>query len=341
MEYQFMQRALELARLGQGRVSPNPMVGCVIVKDNLIIGEGWHREYGGPHAEVMALEEVKDKASVEGSDVYVNLEPCSHYGKTPPCADLLIRYAVGRVFISNKDINPLVQGKGILKLREAGIQVTENIMAEEGRDLNRRFFTFHQYDRPYIILKWAQTADGYIARENHDARWISNEYSRQIVHKWRNEEDAIMVGANTVIYDDPQLNVRDWSGKDPVRIVVDPHLKTAQTAHIYDNTQKTLIYNYSKDKIEDQVYFIKINQEDLLKDMFTDLKNKGIQSVIVEGGTILLNHIFDRGQWDEARVFFSKQTFGKGLNAPAITDSKLSEKISIFDDDLYIFKKEK
>ena len=200
-----MQRALELARLGLGNVSPNPMVGCVIVKDGKIIGEGHHEQYGGPHAEVNAVQAVKDQSLLPQSTAYVTLEPCSHFGKTPPCADLLVRHQVKRVVICNEDPNPLVAGQGIERLRNAGIEVEIGLLREEGRVLNRRFFTAFEKKRPYVILKWAQTTDGFVARENYDSKWISNTYSRQLVHKWRAEEDAILVGTNTARYDNPSL----------------------------------------------------------------------------------------------------------------------------------------
>ena len=193
----FMQRALELAKLGKGMVSPNPLVGCVIVHENKIIGEGWHQKYGEAHAEVNAIASVENKELLKASTVYVNLEPCSHTGKTPPCADLLIQSSVKKVVIANEDSNPLVGGNGLKKLAQAGIEVVEGVLEKEGRELNQRFFTFMESKRPYIILKWAQTADGFIAKENYESRWISNEFSRQLVHKWRSEEDAVLIGTKT------------------------------------------------------------------------------------------------------------------------------------------------
>ena len=219
-----MQRALELARLGMGYVSPNPMVGCVVVHNDLIIGEGWHRQYGGPHAEVNAINSVADKTLLPESTVYVSLEPCNHWGKTPPCTDLLLSHHPRRVVICNADTNPKAAG-GLQRLQAAGIVVETGLLEQEGRWLNRRFFTVVKQGRPHIILKWAQTADGYMARSDYSSKWISNVYARQLVHKWRSEEDAIMVGRNTARYDNPQLTNREWGQEQtPVNtaIVQDP-----------------------------------------------------------------------------------------------------------------------
>ncbi|HEY5824526.1 MAG TPA: bifunctional diaminohydroxyphosphoribosylaminopyrimidine deaminase/5-amino-6-(5-phosphoribosylamino)uracil reductase RibD, partial [Cyclobacteriaceae bacterium] len=208
----FIQRTFELAQIGIGQVSPNPRVGAVVAHDGKILGEGWHKKYGEAHAEVNAILSVKDHSLLKESTVYVNLEPCSHFGRTPPCADLLIRHQVKKVVICNVDPNPLVAGQGINKLRDAGIEVVAGVLEAEGRKLNKRFFTLIEKQRPYIILKWAQTADGFVARENYESKWISNDFSRQLVHQWRSEEDAILVGTKTAAHDNPQLDVRDWSG---------------------------------------------------------------------------------------------------------------------------------
>lgn len=335
----FMQRAIELAKNGLGHVSPNPLVGCVIVREGNIIGEGWHHTYGGPHAEVNAVGNVKDKKDLSGSEVFVNLEPCAHHGKTPPCADLLIKSEVKRIYIANLDINPLVNGKGIKKLRNAGVEVIEGFHDKEGHVLNKRFFTYHIQKKPYIILKWAQTADGFIARENLDARWISNEYSRLMVHKWRSEEDAVMVGANTVLQDDSQLNVREWEGRNPVRMVIDPNLKIPRTKKIFDHSQTTIIYNYQKNVTEENLHFIKISHNNFLGKILLDLKYRGIQSLIVEGGAFLLTELVKLGLWNEARVFTSPKSFGRGLRAPLLSDSMLTDEFEVFDDRLSVFIK--
>ncbi|MDJ1483231.1 bifunctional diaminohydroxyphosphoribosylaminopyrimidine deaminase/5-amino-6-(5-phosphoribosylamino)uracil reductase RibD [Cytophagaceae bacterium YF14B1] len=335
----FMRRALELASLGQGSVSPNPMVGCVIVHNNRIIGEGWHQKYGSWHAEVNAIQSVKEKDLVllPDSTVYVTLEPCAHFGKTPPCSDLLITKKVRRVVIANVDTNPLVGGKGIEKLKNAGIEVTTGILEEEGRWLNRRFFTFIEKNRPYIILKWAQTADRFIARSDYNSRWISNDWSRKLVHRWRGEEPAIMVGTTTAQYDNPHLNVRDWTGEDPVRIVIDRHLRLSPSLHLFDQTQPTLCYNLKKDEASEYIQYIKcVSESTFLAEMMADLHQRKIQSVIVEGGSKLLQELILSDLWDEVRVFTSDQTFGTGITAPAF-GGILIDKISIKKDQLSVF----
>lgn len=314
----FMQRAFELALLGRGYVSPNPMVGCVVVHDNKIIGEGWHQKYGQAHAEVNAIASVQDKSLLANSTVYVNLEPCSHFGKTPPCADLLVSHRVRRVVVANLDSNPLVAGQGIKKLRDAGIEVNTGVLDKAGRALNKRFFTFIEKKRPYIILKWAETSDGFIARENHDSKWISDEHSRQLNHKWRTEEDAILVGAKTAQFDNPQLNVRDWTGRNPVRIVIDRFLKSNEKLHLFDHSQKTIVYNVLRHEERENLMLMRIDERDFLSELVKDLYKQKIQSVIVEGGAFTLQSFIAADLWDEARIFQSPKNFGKGIAAPAI-----------------------
>ncbi len=313
-----MQRALDLAGLGKGRVSPNPMVGCVIVYQDRIIGEGWHGSFGGPHAEVNAINSVNHQEYLGDSTLYVNLEPCSHHGKTPPCADLIIASGIKRVVIANRDPNPLVAGKGMEKLRQHGIEVTENILKDRGLFLNRRFFTFYQKHRPYIILKWAQTIDGYLARPNFDSKWISNKYSRQLVHQMRAQEDAIMVGRNTAYRDDPALTVRDWFGKNPVRLVLDPRLVLPPGLKLFDGKVSTLCYNRIKSEVNSGLELINIKTPDFLMGILDDLYQRQINSILVEGGAKLLGSLLDQNIWDEARVFTSQQAFGEGIVAPKI-----------------------
>lgn len=319
-----MQRALELAELGRGNVSPNPMVGCVIVHDGKIIGEGWHRKYGEAHAEVNAINSIEDKSQLTQSAVYVTLEPCSHHGKTPPCADLLVEHKVKKVVIAIQDSNPMVGGQGIAKLRDAGIMVEVGLLRQEAEELNSRFFTLMNQQRPYVILKWAQTADGFVARENYDSKWISNEYSRKLVHKWRAEEDAILVGTNTAKYDNPQLNVRLWQGTDPVRIVIDKNLNLGKDLKLFDGSQPTICYNLLKTE-NGGVGYVKLDEEDLLNGLLYDLHSRNIQSLIVEGGAQLLNSFIAQNLWDEARIFTSTSTFGKGIAAPVISGVVKSE----------------
>ncbi len=333
----FMRRALELALMGQGNVSPNPMVGSVVVHDGRIIGEGWHNRYGEMHAEVNALNSVKEQDLLKESTVYVSLEPCSHTGKTPPCADLLIRHGVKKVVVANLDSNPLVSGSGIKKLRASGIEVVTGILDQEGRELNKRFFTYMEKQRPYIVLKWAETSDGFIAKENHDSKWISNEYSRQLTHKWRSEEDSILVGAKTAVHDNPQLNVRDWSGRNPVRIVIDRFLKLSNTLHLFDKKQRTIVYNVLKHEEHTNLSLVRIDEEDFLGNLLRDLYKQNIQSVLVEGGAMTLNGFIEGGLWDEARVFQSPRLFEKGIPAPALRGKVVSQH-AVFSDTLKILK---
>jgi diaminohydroxyphosphoribosylaminopyrimidine deaminase/5-amino-6-(5-phosphoribosylamino)uracil reductase len=250
--------------------------------------------------------------------LYVNLEPCSHLGKTPPCADLIIKHQVQQVVISNLDINPLVAGAGIKKLREAGVTVVKDILMEEGLELNKRFFTYIKEKRPYIILKWAETADGFIARKNHDSRWISDAYSRQLVHKWRSEEDAVLVGSGTAWHDNPNLNVRDWTGRNPVRVVIDRYLKLGSNQHLFNGEQKTICYNLMKEESRKNVRYIQLPQDYFMQFLMKSLYEQHIQSVIVEGGAQILKSFIDKKLWDEARIFISPQKFTGGISAPML-----------------------
>ncbi len=334
----YMNRAMELALHGRGKVSPNPMVGCVIVCQDKIIGEGYHQRYGEAHAEVNAINSVKNKELLSESTLYVNLEPCSHFGKTPPCADLIIKHQIKKVIVANLDTNPLVAGKGIQKLKNAGIEVQVGMMEKAGKNLNKRFFTFMNRMRPYIILKWAETADGYIAKENYDSKWISNSLSRRLVHKWRSEEDAVMVGTNTAFYDNPQLNVRDWTGRNPIRIVIDRNLRLPKHLHLFDSKQPTLCYNTIQTSISPHLEYIKIKEGNFIKQVIEDLYAKRIQSVLVEGGGALINSLLENDLWDEIRVFRGTTCFGQGIQAPQIRGI-LFEKVSIQDNDLLIFRR--
>ncbi|BDD05895.1 diaminohydroxyphosphoribosylaminopyrimidine deaminase/5-amino-6-(5-phosphoribosylamino)uracil reductase [Aureibacter tunicatorum] len=335
-----MKRALELAQLGLGTTSPNPMVGCVIVHQDKIIGEGWHFQSGKPHAEVNAIASVKDKSLLKESTAYVTLEPCSHYGKTPPCADLLIQHKVKKVVVANLDTNPLVSGRGIKKMKDAGIIVEHGILDQEARQLNKRFFCFHENERPYIILKWAQTYDGFIARKNYDSKWISNSLSRKLVHKWRSEEDAIMVATNTAHYDNPSLNVRTWNGKNPTRIVLDKHLRLHPELTLFDQNQMTICYNLHQDHSKSMLEFVKVDENNLIDDIFKDLHSRKVQSIIIEGGAFLLQSLIEEGLWDEARVFKSPAMFEDGIKAPNIQGSIISQS-QIDNDELNIILNKK
>lgn len=323
-----MLRALELARLGSGSVAPNPLVGCVIIHDNKIIGEGWHQAYGQPHAEVNAIESVSDKALLKDSILYVNLEPCSHFGKTPPCADLLVKHNIKKVVVANTDPNPLVNGGGLKKLRDAGIDTMVGVLEKEGRNLNKRFFTFIEKKRPYIILKWAQTTDGFIARKNFDSKWISHESSRQLVHKWRSEEAGILIGTRTAQHDDPELTVRDWSGSNPTRIVFDRFLRLSEKLKVFDKKQPTLCYNVMKHEEHTNLCLIRVSENNFLNDVLHDLAQRKIQSVIVEGGAETLKLFLNTNLWDEARVFTSQKIFDGGIEAPVMNFSTVQSRQS-------------
>ncbi|MBO3699363.1 bifunctional diaminohydroxyphosphoribosylaminopyrimidine deaminase/5-amino-6-(5-phosphoribosylamino)uracil reductase RibD [Fabibacter sp. E12] len=331
-----MQRALELAELGRGKVSPNPMVGCVIVHEEQVIGEGWHRKYGEGHAEVNAINDVSKQSLLKEATAYVTLEPCAHHGKTPPCADLLVSKGVKRVVVGAVDSNPLVGGKGIARMIDAGIDVSDGLLAEESRALNRRFFTFIEKKRPYVILKWAQTADGFVARENYDSKWISGEASRNMVHQWRAEEDAIMVGTRTAQYDDPQLNVRNWNGDDPVRVVIDKNLTLSSELKLFDGQQRTLVYNAQKSQSAHNLEYINVGEENYLTFILKDLYDRKIQSIIIEGGSALLSSFIEQGLWDEARIFTANMEFEKGIAAP-IVEGQMLDSLQIGNDNLSIY----
>ena len=332
-----MRRALELAEWGRGHVSPNPMVGCVIVHDGFIIGEGYHQQYGGAHAEPNAVQAVERPELLKEATVYVTLEPCAHFGKTPPCAQLLVDKQVKKVVVAVKDPNPLVAGKGIQMLRDAGIEVEVGVLEQEAAALNKRFFTKIQKKRPYVILKWAQTQDGFVARPDYSSKWISNTHSRQLAHRWRAEEDAIMVGTKTAYYDNPRLNTRDWEGKNPVRVVIDKKLTLDNNLHLFDGSQPTICYNLEKEEEEQHLSFVKLEQDFRLQDILNDLYHRNIQSVIVEGGSFLLQMFISDELWDEARVFIGDTRFGSGIPAPLL-NQKPEEMRDIMGDLLCVYK---
>ena len=339
----FMQRCLELAANGMGKVSPNPMVGAVIVYEGEVIGEGYHKQWGKAHAEVNAIQSVRYPELFRGSTLYVNLEPCVHTGKTPPCTDLILEKRIPRVILGSSDPNPLVAGKGIRKLKENGVIVKSGILEEECRELNRRFFTYHIHKRPYIILKWAQTRDGFIDTlrepdESIGVNWISNSLSQMLVHKWRSEEQAILIGTNTVITDNPQLTVRHWEGTNPIRIILDRKLRVPSTAAVFSNAAPTWVMNGVKSEKVNSTEWIetRINEKNL-QPVLTYLYNREIQSLIVEGGKELLEYFINNEFWDEARVFIGNKSFGKGVQAPVISGEKRHD-LNILSDTLLIFR---
>ena len=326
----YIKRCIEIAKNGLPAAMPNPSVGAVIVHNDLIIGEGYTSAFGGNHAEVNAINSVKDKSLLAQSTIYVSLEPCSHFGKTPPCCNLIIENNIPNVVISITDSNEKVAGNGIKKLLEAGVNVVVGVLENECYQSNIRFFTFYEKKRPYIILKWAETQNGFIApkiRNEQKPVWITNEYSRQLVHKWRSEEQAILVGTQTVIDDNPMLNVRDWTGKNPIRIVLDLNNRIPQESNIYDKSQETFVIT------NDDIF----DNNNLAQETANFCYNKNIQSIIIEGGSRTLQTFIDANIWDEARVFRSDNYFDHGIKAP-ILEAKVFEKFLIDGDEFLIYR---
>ena len=321
----YMRRCLELAALGMGNVSPNPMVGAVVVYQGKVIGEGYHEEYGKAHAEVNAINQVietfTDHAEIlRQSTIYVSLEPCAHYGKTPPCADLIIKHRIPTVVVGCRDPFDQVDGKGIEKLKDAGIDVIANVLEEDCKWLNRRFFIRVQKHRPYIILKWAQTADGFFAPADGKQFWITGIESRKLVHQWRGEEDAILIGKNTAAIDNPQLNVRYGKGKNPKRVVIDRKLELNLALNVFDESVETLIFNERKTDIDGKNKYIALEDFDRFVPQYIlyQLYLQDVQSIIIEGGAATLTQFVEAGLWDEARIFTGEVSFTEGIKAPEI-----------------------
>ncbi|WP_295833211.1 bifunctional diaminohydroxyphosphoribosylaminopyrimidine deaminase/5-amino-6-(5-phosphoribosylamino)uracil reductase RibD [uncultured Winogradskyella sp.] len=324
-----IKRCLKIAKNGLGSTRPNPMVGAIIVCDDKVIGEGFTSPYGQSHAEVNAINAVKNKALLKKSTLYVTLEPCSHHGKTPPCSDLIISHNIPKVVIGCIDDNPQVVGKGIAKLKASGCEVIVGVLENECKIHHKRFFTFHNKKRPYIILKWAETKDGFIAPKTKDKQkpiWITNRYSRQLVHKWRSEEQVILVGTNTVIEDNPSLTVRDWTGDNPTRIVIDKSLKLNSELKLFDNAAKTI--SISNKEID--------FKKNITKQICDLLFKENINSIIIEGGSKTLQTFINEGLWDEARVFVGLTEFKEGVKAPQFK-GKLASEQSILDDSLKVY----
>ncbi len=336
----FMQRAIAIAQLGRGSVSPNPMVGCVIVHNGVIIGEGYHRRYGEAHAEVNAVNAVANPELLSESTLYVTLEPCSHFGKTPPCADLIVRHRIPKVVVANLDINPLVSGNGIRRLQEAGIEVQMGVLAREAAEMNRRFFTFIRHNRPYIILKWAESANGLMAAADRRPVWISNRLSRQLVHKWRSEEDAVLTGSGTALHDNPRLNVRDFPTirRQPHRIVIDRRLQLPPDLHLFDGSQPTICYNLYRSEEQSGLIWQQLPAGTFLTDLFADLYERKIQSVLVEAGPRLLQTLIALGLYDEIRLFRSAHPMGEGIAAPR-PQGRMVARENLLGDELLVFRK--
>lgn len=300
----YMNRCLQLAEKGKGNVSPNPLVGSVIVYQNKIIGEGYHQVYGEAHAEVNAINSVQDKSLLNKSTLYVNLEPCAHFGKTPPCSDLIIKHKIPNVVIGCVDSYSEVAGKGIERLKQNGISVTLGVLEKESHKINKRFFTFHNKKRPYIILKWAQTQDGYIDKIRSDdevgINWISQPETKTLTHKWRSEEDAILVGKNTILNDNPSLTTRSYTGSNPTRVVLGDRSGFESNSNIFNNDATTHFYSNNLEIILD------------------DLQKKNIQSIIIEGGKTVIESFISKNLWDEARVITGNSNFKEGLTAPIL-----------------------
>lgn len=314
----YMKRCLELAEMAKGYCYPNPMVGAVIVHDDVIIGEGYHQKAGLAHAEINAINSVKDQSLLSESTIYVSLEPCAHYGKTPPCAEKIIETGFKKVVIGAMDAHDKVNGKGKKLIEEAGIEVVSGILEDKCLKVNKRFFTYHQKKRPYIILKWAQSADYFIDRRQQPTQ-ISNALTKQFVHQLRKEEHAILIGATTAIHDNPTLTTREVSGRNPVRILIDPNLRVSQDFNIYNQEAPTLIINTQYNGFKDNIEFIKINEENFLEEMMQALHEKQIQSILVEGGSITLQNFIDSGRWDEAIIIKNKNlNLKEGTRAPLL-----------------------
>ena len=338
-----MKRCLDLAKLGQGYVSPNPMVGCVIVYNNKIIGEGYHQKYGEAHAEVNAINNVADKKLLLASTMYVSLEPCAHFGLTPPCSDLIVENKIPNVVVGIVDSFAKVAGKGIEKMKKAGINVEVGVLENECRNINKRFFTFHEKKRPFIILKWAETLDGYIDFDRNNSEfgepsWITGEKALTFVHQMRAAEDSILVGTNTALKDNPSLTVRHCEGNNPIRVVLDKNLRLPENLHLFDKSVITLVFNSQKNNESKNLELIKIDfGKKIIPQILKILYSKQIQSVIIEGGKQLLESFMKENIWDEAYRFIGNKNFYSGIKAPLL-DAPVSEEKEFDSDQLYILK---
>ena len=332
-----MRRCIELASKNIGYTYPNPLVGSVVVCDNKIIGEGSHERYGESHAEVNAINNVKDKRLLKNSTLYVNLEPCNHYGKTPPCTEAIINNNIKKVVIGSQDPNKLVNGSGIEKLRSSGCDVSVGILDKECDELNKRFFTYHKLKRPFIILKWAESKDGFISpiksfNTLKKVNWISGEDAKKLSHKWRSEEHSILVGVQTIIDDDPVLTTRFVKGRSPIRFVLDPNSRIPLDSRILSDTVKTIILSKRENRLIPN--YTKAIEFDNINLIIESLYKMNIQSIIVEGGTKTINHFLSNNLWDSIRVFKSSKNITDGIKSPDLDFSKFS-KSEIGDDILF------
>ena len=338
----YMRRCLQFAELGAGNVAPNPMVGAVLVYEDQIIGEGYHQQYGQAHAEVNCINHVPEhfQQLISKSTLYVSLEPCNHFGKTPPCSDLIIKHEIPNVVIACRDSFEKVNGSGIKKLKDAGVNVMLGILEKEALELNKRFFCFHTNQRPYIILKWAQSNDGMIAHADHSSIKISNEFTDRLVHKWRSEEAAIMVGTKTGLYDNPSLTTRLWPGKDPVRVVIDKYLKLPASHNLLDNKVQTIILNSIKQDEDDNNNYYKLGEnENMIAVTINILRQRNLTSLIVEGGTELIQSFIEANCWDEARVIANRNMIlGNGIAAPVLENKLLFKKEALHTNEICFYK---
>ena len=344
LHQKFMLRAIQLAQKGLGNVAPNPMVGAVIVHENKIISEGYHEQYGEAHAEVQAIKSVQtsDRHLLQSSTMYVTLEPCAHFGKTPPCAKLIVQHQIPKVVIGCLDPFPKVSGRGVELLKEAGIEVTTGVLSEECQHLSRRFLTFHQKHRPYILLKWAQTANGYFASKSPHQQWISNKIAKRLSHRWRTEEQAILVGTQTAAIDNPQLTARLWKGKNPIRLVIDRQLRLPKGLHLFDRNTPTVVFTEQNTSSFNNLAYQKLDfSQNIVPQILKYLYQQQINSLIVEGGSKLLQSFINLNLWDEARVFIGNQYWEEGIFAPTLNSINDKKQEQIGDNELYIFRNTK
>ncbi len=339
----YMQRCIQLAKLGAGNVAPNPMVGAVLVFNETIIGEGYHEQFGQAHAEVNCLNNVAEnyKSQIQNSTLYVSLEPCAHFGKTPPCSNLIIEQGIKKVVVGCRDSYAEVDGKGIEQLKAAGIEVIVDVLKEECLELNKRFFAFHTKKRPFIVLKFAKTNNGFIGKTvpspciggEENRLFISNSYTNKLVHQWRSEEAAILVGTNTALKDNPQLNNRLGKGNQPIRLVIDQQLKLPQSLHLFNQQQPTVVFNRIKNNVDNAITYVQLNEvTTVVSQIMNYCYQQRIQSILVEGGAVLLQHFIDENLWDEARIITNEKLWiDNGIAAPIISGA-LQQSTHIFDD---------
>jgi diaminohydroxyphosphoribosylaminopyrimidine deaminase / 5-amino-6-(5-phosphoribosylamino)uracil reductase len=337
-----MQRCLQLAQQGAGHAAPNPMVGAVLVHEGRIIGEGYHEQYGEAHAEVNCINRVPeaDRHLISQSALYVSLEPCAHYGKTPPCSRLILDHKIPVVVVGATDPFDAVNGKGIAQLKAAGVEVITGILEKEAAAVNKRFFTFHRQQRPYIILKWAQSSDAKMGTPDATRTFISNEYTNRLVHRWRSEEAAILVGGGTAIADNPSLTTRLWPGKNPVRLVLSRNHSLPANLHLLDAETPTVVFNYEKEEAKENLLYHKLNyRTPVVRQIAAALHSMQLQSLVVEGGPALLNLFIKEGLWDEARVITNTALYiGNGLPAPDLKQPVATSTMNIQEDNIVVYR---